>query len=77
MKEVKMVVEGVYSAKAARILAMKYQVEMPIVEQINEVLFEGKSAAGLSRYYDQERGAAAGHIGRAEPALRAVWGKQK
>ena len=45
MKEVKMVVEGVYSAKAARILAMKYQVEMPIVEQINEVLFEGKSAA--------------------------------
>ena len=39
-----MVVEGVYSAKAAKALAEKYQVEMPIVEQINKVLFEGKSA---------------------------------
>ena len=44
MAEVKMVVEGVYSAKAAKALAEKYQVEMPIVEQINKVLFEGKSA---------------------------------
>ena len=44
MKEVKMVVEGVYSAKAARTLARKYQVPMPIVEQVNEVLFEGKAA---------------------------------
>lgn len=42
MAEVKMVVEGVYSAKAARALAEKYQVSMPIVEQVNEVLFEGK-----------------------------------
>ena len=45
MNEVKMVVEGVYSAKAARKLAEKYEVSMPIVEQINEVLFENKSAA--------------------------------
>jgi glycerol-3-phosphate dehydrogenase (NAD(P)+) len=45
MKEVKMTVEGVYSAKAALILAHKYDVDMPIVEQINEVLFNGKSAA--------------------------------
>lgn len=45
MKEVKMVVEGVYSAKAAMALAKKYQIEMPIVEQVNKVLFEGKSAA--------------------------------
>lgn len=44
MKEVKMVVEGVYSAKAAKQLADKYQVEMPIVEEVNKVLFEGKSA---------------------------------
>ena len=37
-------VEGVNTAKAALALAQKYQVEMPIVEQINLVLFEGKSA---------------------------------
>ena len=39
-----MVVEGVYSAKAALTLAQKYQVEMPIVEQVNKVLFENKNA---------------------------------
>ena len=44
MEEVKQVVEGVNSAKAALLLAEKYGVEMPIVEQINEVLFAGKSA---------------------------------
>ena len=44
MKEVQMVVEGVYSAKAALELSRKYQVEMPIVEQINKVLFENKNA---------------------------------
>ncbi len=43
MDEVKMVVEGVYSAKAARLLAEKYEVEMPIVTAVNQVLFEGKS----------------------------------
>lgn len=42
MDEVKMVVEGVYSAKAAMTLAQKYKVSMPIVEQVNQVLFEGK-----------------------------------
>ena len=45
MAGVKMVVEGVYSAKAARRLADRYDVEMPIIEQVNQVLFEGKSAA--------------------------------
>ncbi len=45
MKEVGMVVEGVYSAKAALALAQKYQVTMPIVEQVNQVLFEGKAAS--------------------------------
>ncbi len=44
MEEVKMVVEGVYSAKAAKKLAHQYQVSMPIVEAVNQVLFEGKSA---------------------------------
>ena len=45
MDEVKMVVEGVYSAKAAKQLSVKYQVSMPIVDQVNAVLFEGKSPA--------------------------------
>ncbi|SFR99403.1 NAD(P)H-dependent glycerol-3-phosphate dehydrogenase [Anaeromicropila populeti] len=44
MDEVKQVVEGVYSAKAALALARKYNITMPIVEQINLVLFENKSA---------------------------------
>lgn len=44
MKEVKMVVEGVYSAKAAMGLAARYDVPLPIIEQVNEVLFNGKSA---------------------------------
>ena len=43
-KEVKMVVEGIYSAKAAKKLAEKYQISMPITEQVNAVLFEGKKA---------------------------------
>lgn len=45
MDEVQMVVEGVYSAKAAIKLAEKYGVSMPIIEQVNQVLFEDKSAA--------------------------------
>ena len=45
MDEVQMVVEGVYAAKAALELAKKYNVEMPIVEQVNLVLFEGKAPA--------------------------------
>ena len=40
MKEVKMVVEGVYSAKAALGLAKKCNVAVPIVEAVNRVLFE-------------------------------------
>lgn len=44
MEEVKMVVEGVYSAKAAMGLAKKYNVQLPIIEQVNAVLFDGKSA---------------------------------
>ncbi len=44
MDEVKMVVEGVYSAKAALALGKKYNISMPIVEAVNEVLFDGVSA---------------------------------
>ena len=42
MDEVKMVVEGVYSTKAAVKLGKEYGVSMPIIDQVNEVLFEGK-----------------------------------
>ena len=45
MTEVKMVVEGVYSAKAAIGLAKKYDVQIPIIEQVNLVLFENKPAS--------------------------------
>ena len=44
MKEVKMIVEGVYSTKAAIELGKKYDVSMPIIEQVNAVLFENKPA---------------------------------
>ena len=44
VKEVKMVVEGAVSAKAALELAKKYNVDMPIVEAVNEVLFDNKPA---------------------------------
>lgn len=56
MKEVKQVVEGVYSAKAALGLATKYNVDMPIVEQINEVLFNNKTVAqGMRDLLDREK----------------------
>ena len=42
MEEVHMVVEGVYSAKAAKGLSEKYQVPMPIIEEVNRILFEGE-----------------------------------
>lgn len=44
MDEVKMVVEGVHSARAAMELARKYDVQLPIIEQVNAVLFDGKNA---------------------------------
>ncbi|MCR4845814.1 MAG: NAD(P)-dependent glycerol-3-phosphate dehydrogenase [Eubacterium sp.] len=44
MDEVKMIVEGVYSAKAALKLATLYEVEMPIVEEVNMILFENLPA---------------------------------
>lgn len=43
-EEIKQVIEGVNCAKAAMKLANKHHVTMPIVEQINAILFSGKSA---------------------------------
>ncbi len=44
MEQIHMVVEGVYSAKAAFELGKKYKVSMPIITEVNQVLFNGKSA---------------------------------
>ena len=41
IKEVNMVVEGAVSAKAAYALAQKYNVDAPIIEAVNKVLFDG------------------------------------
>lgn len=43
-KEVNMVVEGIYSAKSAKKLSEKYNVNLPIIDAVNMVLFEDKSA---------------------------------
>jgi glycerol-3-phosphate dehydrogenase (NAD(P)+) len=40
--EIKMVAEGVATTQAAMSLARKHDIEMPIVEQVNSVLFHGK-----------------------------------
>ena len=45
MDEVHQIVEGVYSARAGKMLADRYGVDMPIVQAVNGVLFENKSAA--------------------------------
>ncbi len=42
MKGTKTVAEGVKTAKAARELAAKYHMHMPIVEQVYRILYEGK-----------------------------------
>ena len=44
MDEVHMVVEGVYSAKAAAALARKYNVEVPIIDCVNNILFNDMPA---------------------------------
>lgn len=43
--EVKMVIEGANCAKAALALSKKYDESMPIVSEVNKILFENKSAA--------------------------------
>ena len=42
MDKVHQVVEGVYSAKAAYELSKHYHVEMPVVAQVNQILFHNK-----------------------------------
>jgi glycerol-3-phosphate dehydrogenase (NAD(P)+) len=42
VKEVKMVVEGFYTAKPMKLLSQKYNIEMPISAEADEVLFNGK-----------------------------------
>ncbi len=43
LASMKMVAEGVKTTKAARQLARNYSVEMPIVEEVHNILFQGKS----------------------------------
>lgn len=43
VKKVNMVVEGVNTAKAGKKLGIKYGIELPIIDQAYEVLFEGKN----------------------------------
>ena len=49
MAEVRAVVEGVHSAKAALALARRHGIDMPIIEQVNAILFDGKDAAAAVR----------------------------
>ncbi len=42
--EVQMVVEGIYSAKAAKALSEQYGVSTPIIDSVNEVLFADRPA---------------------------------
>jgi glycerol-3-phosphate dehydrogenase (NAD(P)+) len=42
MKGAKTVAEGVKTAKAARDLAKKYRIDMPIVDEVYQILYEGK-----------------------------------
>lgn len=44
LEAIGMVVEGITTTKAAYFLAQKYQVEMPITQEIYRVLYEGYSA---------------------------------
>ena len=43
LKEMKMVAEGVATSKSAYQLSLKNKLEMPIIEQVYEILFRGKS----------------------------------
>ena len=61
MDEVHMVVEGVYSARAAKILADKYNVELPIVECVNMVLFDDIPAMEAAKTL-MDRGSKAEHL---------------
>jgi len=49
LAETSMVVEGVYATEATYKLAQKYQVEMPITEQIYKMLYENQSPQDAMR----------------------------
>lgn len=48
MDKVNMVVEGVYSAKSVYALGNKYNVELPIIEQVNRALFDELSVGEMA-----------------------------
>lgn len=55
-QKVGQVIEGVNCAHAALMLAKKYEIEMPIVDKVNEVLFEQKDAkTALVELLERER----------------------
>jgi glycerol-3-phosphate dehydrogenase (NAD(P)+) len=45
MSETEMVVEGLSTAKSAYHLSRKFEVEMPIIQKIYEIIYEGKDPA--------------------------------
>ncbi|MWP91329.1 NAD(P)H-dependent glycerol-3-phosphate dehydrogenase [Glaesserella parasuis] len=49
MAEIGQVVEGFYNTKEAYLLAQKQGIEMPIVEQIYQILFCGKHASDVAK----------------------------
>jgi glycerol-3-phosphate dehydrogenase (NAD(P)+) len=50
LKEMKMVAEGVATAKSAYELSRKHNVEMPIVAQVHSILFKNKSPLEATKY---------------------------
>ena len=55
IKEVNMVVEGAVSAKAAYALTKKYNVDAPIIEAVNKVLFDGMEPLDAMKYLMNRR----------------------
>ena len=49
LKEMVMVAEGVQTTKATRDLAQKYDIEMPITNEVHSVLFQGKEPSRATR----------------------------
>ncbi|MBI3287341.1 MAG: NAD(P)-dependent glycerol-3-phosphate dehydrogenase, partial [Chloroflexi bacterium] len=55
LASMRMVAEGIYTTQAARSMARRYDVEMPITEQIYAVLFEGKDPRqAVSEFFQRE-----------------------
>ena len=49
LAEMVMVAEGVYTTRAARSLAVQHALDLPIVEQVHAMLFEGRRPAEALR----------------------------